>query len=355
MGRILENWRITLATLFSLALVVGAFILARDASSPSVAQASTETALLKAIATKDSTGDGLPDWEKSLYGIPVNATTTDYFHLGMTDGEAVAKGLIVPKAIADITVATSSQSTSDITDGSLPPAPADNTLTAAFAKNFITLYMAAKEQNGGAPLSEDDISNISNEVMNSLTSSVTVAPDFKSASDIKISGSGSDALKTFAANAEAVFAANQSDATTSELNYLQDAVENGDTGAIPHIIGIAKEYRNSAAGLAVLPVPQELATDDLTLVNAMMRISEVTSDFARVNDDPLATMLALNQYPQAVLNMENAFIDIGNIYKTNNVSIQSGTPGYFFVNLINNMQAKQKAESGSTNSPQATP
>lgn len=330
-------------------LIVGAFILARDATNPSIAQASTETALLKAIATKDSTGDGLPDWEKSLYGIPVDATTTDYFHLGMTDGEAVAKGLVVPKAIADITVATSSPDTSDIsTDDSLPPAPADDTLTAAFAKNFITLYMAAKEQNGGADLSESDISNISNEVMNSLTSSVTVAPDFKSASDIKVSGSGADALKAFAVNAEAVFAANQSDATTSELNYLQDVVQNDDTSAIPHIVSIANAYRKNAAGLAVLPVPQELAADDLTLVNAMMRISEVTSDFARVNDDPLATMLALNQYPQAVLNMENAFIDIGNIYKANNISIPAGTPGYFFVNLTSNMETKQQATSSQT-------
>jgi hypothetical protein len=345
MGRILENWRITLATLFSLLLIVGAFILARDATNPSLAQASTETALLKAIATKDSTGDGLPDWEKSLYGIPVNATTTDYFHLGMTDGEAVQKGLIVPKAIADITVATSSSDISDITDDSLPPAPSDDTLTAAFSKNFITLYMAAKEQNGDEPLSEDDISNISNEVMNSLTSSVTVAPDFKSASDIKVSGSGPDALKAFAVNAEAVFAANQSDATTSEINYLQDVVQNNDTSAIPYIVSIAKAYRNNAVGLAVLPVPQELAADDLTLVNAMMRISEVTSDFARVNDDPLATMLALNQYPQAVLNIQNAFIDIDNIYKANGVSIPAGTPGYFFANLTSTMQAAQTASS----------
>ena len=344
MGRILQNWRITLATLFSLALIVGAFVLARDASSPSLAEASTETALLKAIATKDSTGDGLPDWEKSLYGIPLNATTTDYFHLGMTDGEAVAKGLIVPQAIANITVATSSPDNSNVIDDSLPPAPADNTLTAAFAKNFITLYIAAKEQNGGADLSEGDISNISDEVMSSLTSSMTIAPDFKSANDIKVSSSGADALKTFAVNAEAVFAANQNDATTSEINYLQDAVVNNNTSAIPYIVSIANAYRKNAAGLAVLPVPQELAADDLALVNAMMRISEVTSDFARVNDDPLATMLALNQYPQAVINMENAFINIGNIYETAGVSLQPGTPGASFVNVISNMKAKQQAE-----------
>ena len=212
-------------------------MLARDVASPAVAQASTETALLKAIATKDSTGDGLPDWEKSLYGIPADATTTDYFNLGMTDGEAVAKGLIVPKAIADITVATSSSSdTSNTEDDSLPPPPADDTLTAAFSKNFITLYMSAVEENGSADLSEDDITNITNEVMDSLSSSVTAVPDYKSAEDLTVAGSGPDALKAFAVSAEAVFAANTSDATTSEINYLQDAVENNDTTALSHII-----------------------------------------------------------------------------------------------------------------------
>ena len=64
MGRILENWRIALATIFSLALIVGAYMLARDAVSPSIAEASAETALLKAVVTKDSNGDGLPDWKK---------------------------------------------------------------------------------------------------------------------------------------------------------------------------------------------------------------------------------------------------------------------------------------------------
>ncbi len=342
MGRIIKNWPITIATLFSLFLIVGAFILARDAISPSVVQASTETALLKAIATKDSTGDGLPDWEKSLYGIPLNATTTDYFNLGMTDGEAVARGLIVPRAIADIKVAASPTTSYDLNDDSLPPAPADDTLTAAFAKNFMTLYLSAKEQNGGADLSESDIANLSKQVMDSLTSSISVAPDFKSAKDIKVSGSGADALKAFAVSAEAVFAANQSSATTSELFYLQNVVQNNDNSAIPYLISLAKSYRNNAVGLSTLLVPQELASDDLAIVNALMRISGITSDFARVNDDPLAAMLALNQYPGAVLNLKNAFTNIGNIYKTAGISLKAGTPGASFVNVIGKVNAKQQ-------------
>ena len=52
MGQILRNWRVLVATLFSVVLIVGSFMLARGIESPSHAQATTETALLRAIATK---------------------------------------------------------------------------------------------------------------------------------------------------------------------------------------------------------------------------------------------------------------------------------------------------------------
>ena len=333
MGQILRNWRITLAALFSVTVIVSAYMLARSVESPNSAQASTESALLQAIATKDSDGDGLTDWEEALYGTYANITDT--FSLGMTDGEAVAKGLIVPKAIADIPMATSSPLVVGA-DG-LPPPPADETLTAAFAKSFFTLYLSAKQANGGGDLSETDMQNIANEAISSLTSVITIAPAYKSAKDLNISGSGADALKEFAAQAEAVLKNTKSSASKSEIFYLQDAVKNNDVEALTYIAEIAKGYRESAAGLAVLPVPSELVSDHLLLINSMMRMSEITSDFARVNDDTLAAILALQQYPQALIGIWNAFVGIGKVYETAGISLQSEEPGAQFVNLIQDM------------------
>ncbi len=342
MGKISGTWRIVGATLLSAVFVVGAYVFAQGVGAPPVAEASTETALLQALATKDSNGDGLPDWEKVLYGIPVNATTTDYFHLGMTDGEAVARGLIVPTAIANISAATSSPSASD---GSLPPPPAAGTITAAFTKNFLTLYLSAKQANGGAPLSQTDTMTIAQEALNQLAQMVTAAPNFKSAQDLTVSGSGPDALKAFAAAAGAIFAKNTSNATTSEINYLKYAVEGNDASALTHIASIAKAYRDIAAGLAVLPVPEELSTTDLMLINALARISQITSDFTRANTDPLATILALKQYPQAVLALNTAFTYIGTTYKDAGITLPAGTPGASFVNLITDIAANQNAAS----------
>lgn len=337
-GGISSNWRIVSATLFSAVLVGGAYVLARGFEHPQAAQASTETELLKAIATKDSDSDGLSDWEEALYG--TDAHSPDTFKLGMTDGEAVAKGLIVPKATADIPVATTS-AVSLGADG-LPPPPAEGTLTSAFAKSFFTLFIAAKEKAGGRDLTESEMSEVSTATLQSLGALATAAPDYKRAGDITVSGSGADALRAFAVSAEAIFAKNASRAPKSELLYLKDAVEKNDISVLPSIIQRANAYRDTAIGLSAISVPQELAADSLMLINAMMRISEISRDFARVNEDPLATILALQQYPQAVHSLTSSFVHVGSIYKAASISLSSGEPGAAFVNLIADMGKKKK-------------
>lgn len=342
-GEFFKNKNIIIAVVFSTALVVGAYLFARGIEAPQVAQASTETALLQAIATKDTSGDGLPDWQKSLYGIPINATTTDYFHLGMTDGEAVAKGLIVPKAVTDVSTATPSPDGGTIVDPSLPPAPADGTLTAQFAQNFFTLFLSAKQANGGADLSESQMNDVANQSIQRLTSTVKAAPDYKAIADLTISESGADAMRSFAANAEAVLLKNTNDATTTDINYLKSALIDGDTSAYGHILSIASGLRDSAAGLAVLSVPKELAQADLLLINILMRLSQIDVDFTKAGTDPLVAILALQQYQTVTTALGKAFIDIGDIYTKANVSLPPGAPGARFVNMTANIQSKQAA------------
>jgi hypothetical protein len=338
MGKLFEDWRIGASALFSVVLIVGAFILTREVITPPSAQAGEESALLQAIATRDSDNDGLLDWEEALYG--TDPQKTDSFNLGMPDGAAVGKGLLVPKAIADITVETASADKA-LENGELPPAPAEGTLTAAFAQNLFTFYLETKQNNGGADLTDSEVTGITNKAMNALSSSITTAPDFKTAKDLTVSGSGPDALKTFAASAEAVLMANTNTATTSEINYLQYAIQNNDQVALSSILAIAKTYRGAAAGLAVLPVPAELATVDLALINAMARMSGIIADFAREATDPLATMLAISQYTSAVLSLENAFIGVGTTYETAGISLLKGSPGAYFVNLMADVESQQ--------------
>ena len=88
--------------------------------------------------------------------------------------------------------------------------------------------MNAKAANGGAELSAAQVDELTGTKHLTLSPSlVTAAPDYKSAKDITVSDTGADALKAFAANAEAIILKNKSasDATKDEILYLQDAVE----------------------------------------------------------------------------------------------------------------------------------
>lgn len=338
MGDIFRNWRISAAALFSVVIIAGAYALAKDAERPPVAQASTEAELLRAIAMKDSTGDGLPDWEKTLYGIPLNATTTDYFHLGMTDGEAVAKGLIVPKAIADLpaSVQTAGSRGLDYASAGLTP-PAEGSLTDAFSKSFFTYYIAAKQQNAGRDLSTAEIQSIADRSLQALSTSITLAPDFKSAEDILASGSGREAMRAYAAAAEGVLKKNPIRATMSEAGYLQAAIEKNDTKALASLAELAKTYRGIGVGLSALAVPPEIASTHLAIVNAVIRLSEIDNDFSRVNIDPLGAMYALQQYPEAETQAEQAFAALADAYAKEGVVFKKGEAGSAYVNLIRNL------------------
>jgi hypothetical protein len=331
------SWRLWAACAFSIVLIAGSYVITRGIAKPPHAEASEEEALLQAIASRDSDADGLADWAESLYG--TDPHVRDTFGHGMTDGEAVARGLIVPEAVADVPGADISGTA---VDPDLPSAPEDDTLTAVFARNLFMRYMDALDRTGGN-LSDEDLSSIANDALADIAGSVTPAPPFKSARDLAVGGSGGAAMVAFAAGVERVLLTNTASATTSEIYYLKDVVENGDLSALDRIVSIAKVYKASAAGIAALSSPRELADEHLALVNALARMSAVTSDLARVESDPLITMIALQQYPQAVLDLGTAFIDIANEFKTAGVTLSPGKPGAAVVNLVNDIAVDQQA------------
>ncbi len=341
-----KQWGIVSAIFIAVLLIGGAYFLANGSLNAHRADASSTSALLQAIATRDSDNDGLPDWEETLYG--TNPHKADTRGLGMTDGEAVAKGLIVPKATTPAqskTSSVSSQSTS--TNPGLPNAPAEGTLTSAFAQNLFELYMSAKQQNGGAPLSQKELHSIAMQAIELLSKSVSVKPDFKTAGSLHISAFGHGTLKSFAVSADTVFRANPRGARFGELDYLKDALSTSTNKTsiasdIKNLNSISNMYKNIASGLSVLPVPKSLAGADLELINALYRIGNVIGDFTRVNSDPFTAIIALKQYPIAVQNLGEAFIGIHKVYAEANVILPPNTPGAMFANFSNVIFPKPK-------------
>lgn len=332
-------WRTLTAALFAAALIIGAYVIARDTGSPSTVEASAESDLLEKLAARDADNDGLRDWEEALYG--TNPQVADTRKLGMTDGEAVAKGLIVPISPAALTSASSTPST---IDPSLP-VPAEGTVTRALAESFVTKYFEAVDRSSNGSLSQAELRALSDSILGELSDAIVPAPDFRTRNTIKVSGSGPDALRTYAVTAEGVFRAHRTSATDVDINYLKKLLEDGDQSAIPYLVSIAKGYQDTAAGLAAISVPNEMIEGHLALINSMARLSKIVTDFTRTESDPFATLLALRQYPEAMKLLGTAFIYTHKTYTVAGVAFGPGEPGGAFVNLIEAVAAKQAAES----------
>jgi hypothetical protein len=327
-----KNWMILAALAIAVALVVGAYLLAFGTTLAPSAEATTETELLKAITIKDSDGDGLPDWEELLYR--TDPHTIDSRGLGMSDGEAVAKGLIVPPVSVDIAPPPASgQSAAELG----LPSPSEGSLTDIFAKNFFVLYLSAK-QEVGRELTEDEVALLATKAIEGLAGSVTVNADLYTAADITVAGAGSEALRAYASAGQAVLTTHSTNYPKSEVEYLAEAVK-GDASALEPIRKIATAYHNIARGLVALPVPVEVRDAHLTLVNALAAIGNTTSDFGRYDTDPLTTLLAVAQYRAAVKKMINSFVAIDEVYKAANVTFSESEAGESFVGVISNLQA----------------
>lgn len=330
------QWRIFSAALIATVAIIGAYALARGVGQPSHASASAETELLASVAAKDTDADGLRDWEEALYG--TDPRVADTRKLGMSDGQAVAKGLIVP--IAPLALSTGS-STALALDPSMP-VPAEGTLTRAVAANLYKVYLESLAKTPDGTLTTAQIQAMTDSVVDNLNASIAPAADFKTRADITVSGSGPEAMKAYAAAAEAVMHANKSSAKKTDFEYLSSALQDGDQEALQHLASIAKMFKSAAVGLAVLPVPVELAAAHLELVNSFARLGAINEDFTRTDTDPVAALMALKQYPAAAQQFVTAFASVTNVFVAHGVTLAPGEPGAGLVNLVPTA-AKQQA------------
>ncbi len=313
-------------------LISGAYLLSDTSSflKPSSVDAESTQALLQAYAQKDSDGDGLPDWEEALYGTdPHNAHSVSPT---LTDGEAVAQGLVKPKFTTATSAATSS--TTPISVHGITAAP--NSLTDQFAQNLFGQYIS--QANGTAP-SDADIAKYAQSAIQTLVQNHS-HQDVYTLSNEHISNSNQNNLNTYAVAAENALAVNTVATDKNEIDYFSSAVNSNDPGAIKALVQIGKAYTADGPTLMAITVPQESQYAHLELANSLMRLGEDVTDMSTFNDDPLRAYLGLAAYQQDSQSMLKAFTDEAAIFNSEQVTIKTGQAGYSFYNAIQDAAQK---------------
>ncbi|MFZ1987693.1 MAG: thrombospondin type 3 repeat-containing protein [Minisyncoccia bacterium] len=312
-------------------LIAGAYLLSRtdkESFKFTSAQAEDTSDIIKRIAAKDTDADGLPDWEETLYGTdPTKSVSTSY---GMSDAEAVAKGLLTPKINQPSATTTSAAV-------SIPgSAPGDDSLTDAFARTMFQQYL---QTSGGKPIDAQTRNALVTELVGQFAANTdNILVSGYATSSLHISKDKT--LDTYASELETIFMSYNQSLTVETANplLLSDAYLNkGDTSALSKLENLTKVYVDIVAKLINTTVPTEFAGDHLALIRSFDLLARTTQAMAQIEHDPLVTLATLSAYktaPQEIKRVLNAI--------AGQIVIQGepakGEPGYIILHLVRSTQ-----------------
>ncbi len=287
---------LVVSLLLALGMVGGAFWLSAP-QIPTANALSTEEAL-RAYAEKDTDADGLPDWEEVLYKTdPANPNSVSQ---EMTDGEAVAKGLVAPRFKTEGTVE------GDMS-GLLEIYASSGTVTDKFSRKFIENFI--KERVDG-PLSEEElltfVETANAELLRRDISRYTT-------NDLKLGARGKEALLKYIEDLDRVMVTNSPTRDAKNVfEHYTDFVTGDDTvRSLIRIRAVGNAYAASAEAMMTITVPPEVAAQHIDFANAYALLAEATLDMGSMDTDPLRGLIGFTQYQDVWAHTSDAFAALG--------------------------------------------
>jgi hypothetical protein len=291
--------RIVGALVLAGVFISGAYLLSNpEILAPSTANAQSTQALLAAYAQKKGP-DGLPLWEDQLIS---TASSTAWATTTPVEDTTPAPGIT----------------------------PAPDSLTDQFAQSLFSQYM---NQEGGANPSDQDIDTFAQSAVQSLVQSHAQQNVYTEA-NISVAGTGSAALKSYAALVSQAVNANvlPTDGTKNELDYFSDAVEKNQVDELKTVAAIGAGYSSLAPALIAIPVPSEAQQAHLEMANAFARLGADITDMSMLETDPLRAYLGLSAYQTDDASLLQSFSDMAQVFSSDQVVLTPQESGYDFYN-----------------------
>lgn len=270
-------------------VLVGSFIVANDISlpNPSVAVASPTSALREQIIEKDSDGDGLLDWEETLWGTDPYKIDTDGD--GILDGEYVAnrKKDKAPEEIVNFE---------------------DLSFTQQFSREFFGMYLEFKADG---EVTEVEKNALIAKILNSRDPDLPLPYE---ASRVKTIPQTEENLRSyFVGIVLMVQGASPKDITKSELVLLEEALQDDAPELLGEVKRIADGYAKLSNELQTLSVPQTVRTHHAEFVTATMRLAHIIEGFSRADSDAAYALVVLPEYQNEVDRMVLALQGINEV------------------------------------------
>lgn len=307
-----RTWALWIFAVLCLASV-GILIVVKHSSGSAVSfERSADVAMLDRAKAglEDSDGDGLKDWEESLWG--TNPNNPDSDGNGVPDGQephilAKKTGLPSPVVLADSTTAS------------------DDTIDAPASLTEILSYLALQGYTDTGALDSATLKSIAD----SELSSTFKFQDRYTARDINVTSDNSVAsLVSYTNNLIDLVVKQGSKITFDEVALVVNAIENQDGSSLPKLdttVGLYIEAINEGLTLAV---PSNLAQYHLELLNASWNAARYLALTKNVIADPLEGMAALQAYMSALDKIHNSMASIDTYVRGKGAVVNTTTNHY---------------------------
>lgn len=281
--------------LISISLVTSAFIFAehrnKTASAPIyTAQEQTTNLIAGTIDTyKDSDGDGLKDWEETLWGTDPK----------VADAEKLQKekAVVVKKEETPLTA------------------------TDKLARSFFSQYMNLKEV--GLQNDKDTQENLAKTLADAAESAEL--PKLYTTSNIKTSTTIS--VRDYGNNFGSIFKENS--AGTNEAAILRDALTLESKTKLRELDPILANYKRLRTGLLNMQVPPQAAAAHIDFLNALNKLIFIIELFQKAFTDPIASVQGLALYPEVYEEVIFSLAKVKGVFTSANIIYASTEPGSF--------------------------
>lgn len=324
-----RNLRIGGASLIAVILVAGGYLLP-GAQFPETKAVNAELTdeLLASYVSKDTDGDGLPDWQEALYGTNLNVADTDGD--GISDGEAVRQGLLTPTALA-------SQLPNDpVGEEDIPgEPPTPDSFTDQFARTFFEAYMQA---SGGQPMSADAQQILMQRLLADFSARAGEALE-SSYTQVSVRTNANTSVQEYAASFERVLQSNDIDmGGETPLSLMQAVMENGSEPARQKLLALVNAETDTVQGLLAVSVPPALANEHLLAIRSTDSLAKATQHVVNYDKDPLGVMGAFIVYAPASRDFVDALRGIAIAVLTEGEPAP-GTPGAYLVEVVRSVES----------------
>jgi len=286
--------RNTLLLAGAILIIGGSFLFVQWKNRKEVYSNTTDQLVVNDISqnalAKDDDGDGLANWEETLWKTDANNPDSDGD--GTSDGEEI-------KAGRDPVIAGPNDTLSqeEVENKINKENEANLTETDKFSRDFFIQYVASLQS--GQPVNQADYEKLLQNYLAEAANKTNVR--FYGASDFKVATAETPTIIRAYGNEVARIMSRKEGAPAleSELLIIDRYVKTTDPEELLKLEPLVAEYRRIEEELKNTPVPQSALILHIELINAISFTKQGIEGMQMIETDPLKAIAAINNYPEA--------------------------------------------------------